>query len=173
MDVIKEYIVKHKKTGKDTLMQFGVIFATFVACIIVSILTMIIFPILQSISIFLLVGVAYLGLRFLKNFNLEFEYIQTNNEIDIDKIIARSSRKRIVTIDFKNIEICAKVSDKEHKREYENTNILKTFDCTGDGGDGVYFVDVPVDGGMNRILFQPPQSMIETAYKFNPRKVFI
>jgi len=174
MDIFNEYIVKHKKTSSDSLKLVGIIFGTFIACILVSVLSLIIIPALASISVFLLVAVAYGGIYLTNQLNVEYEYIQTNNEIDIDKIVSKKSRKRVITIDFKEIEICASVKSSEHKYEYENTgNIQRTYDCTGDGVSGVYFVDIPVEGGKNRVLFQPPVKMIENAQKFNPRKIFI
>lgn len=172
MDLFMEYIVRHKRTGKDTLKVFGIMFAALVLMTISSLMLAV--PVLQSLWFLVLCGICYGAFILIKRTILEFEYIMTNNELDIDKIMAKSSRKRLITIDFKEIEIMAKVNDPEHKCEFENlTSSAKTLDCTGDGSTDIYFIDFYKDGNKFRVLFQPPMKLLEAAQKFNPRKIFI
>ena len=106
--------------------------------------------------------------------NIEYEYILTNSEIDIDKIMSKKARKRIASFDFKEINICANINDNEHNHDYKNVTVSKTFDVTGDKARGnVYFVDYSQDSENYRVLFQPTSKMIESIKRFNPRNVFV
>ena len=50
------------------------------------------------------VGVLAGAIWLLGSFGIEYEYIITNNEMDIDKIIGRRKRKRMITVDFKRAD---------------------------------------------------------------------
>ena len=91
----------------------------------------------------------------------------------LDKIAAKRTRKRVVSLDLKEINIFAAVSDPMHKSEFENkASIVKTLDCTGAHNMDVYFIDYSGDKGMTRVLFEPPTKFLDAAYKYNPRKIF-
>lgn len=45
-------------------------------------------------------GFLWLGIFVISNANVEYEYIVTNNEMDIDKIIGKRKRKRMITVDL-------------------------------------------------------------------------
>ena len=172
MDLFMEYIVKHKRSGQDTLKIVGIIAAAVVLAAVSSL--MLAFPLVQSLWLLVIVGIIYGAFFLIKRTNVEFEYIMTNNELDIDKIMAKSSRKRLVTVDFKEIDIMAKVDDAEHKSEYNSIDSsTKVLDCTGDGMTDIYFVDLSNGDGKVRVLFQPPMKLLEAAKKYNPRKIFI
>jgi len=49
-------------------------------------------------------GVAWLSNHFLKELTVEYEYILTNKELDIDKITGRRKRRRMFTLDLSNAE---------------------------------------------------------------------
>ena len=46
------------------------------------------------------VGLLFLAVWLISGMNIEYEYIITNNEMDIDKIIGRRKRKRMITVDL-------------------------------------------------------------------------
>lgn len=80
----------------------------------------------------MLIAFAWYGAYLLMSMqNIEYEYILTNSEIDIDKIMSKKARKRIASFDFKEINICANINDNEHNHDYKNVTVSKTFDVTG------------------------------------------
>ena len=149
-DIYLEYILKKKKTGGQKAIIAVIIFAA-------------------------IIGFAWYGAYLLMSMqNIEYEYILTNSEIDIDKIMSKKARKRIASFDFKEINICANINDNEHNHDYKNVTVSKTFDVTGDKSRGnVYFVDYSQDSENYRVLFQPTSKMIESIKRFNPRNVFV
>lgn len=172
MDYFKEYMVKHRYSAKEYAIIAGVIIAAVLILILAS--PLLANPGLSGFYFVLVAGVIYGASVVIKRTNIEYEYILTNNELDVDRISAKSIRKRITTINFASIDICAAADDADHKREFENTSsITKTFDCTGDGKYGVYFIDFTDENGRKRLLFQPPVSMLENAKRYNPSKIFI
>lgn len=169
MDIYVEHIVKRKKLASDYAIIAGGIFAALLITLASFLFNRLIFGFGVIITVFVWYGVYVLiGSR-----NLEYEYILTNNEMDIDKIIAKNGRKRIITIDFKEIEICANICDNAYKSEYENENNLTDKKIlVGDmKSDNIYFVDFYSDGERRRVLFQPSEKILENLVKLNPRKV--
>lgn len=47
------------------------------------------------------------GVWLLGNFNIEYEYILTNNDLDIDKVIGKRKRKRMISLDVSTAEAFA------------------------------------------------------------------
>lgn len=188
MDIFMEYIVKKKKSTKDIALIALAAFAATILSIAV-ILGGLLIGIpkegatqAQSVgSMFsgfslLIVAAIWYGVYWVVNYrNVEFEYILTNSEIDIDKIIAKKRRKRLLSFDFKEAEILANIKDGDHNYEYKNqSKQVKLFDCTGNPDNGnIYFSDFSKDGEKSRLLFQPTSKMLDSIAKLCPRKVFI
>ena len=74
--------------------------------------------VVQSIS-FLTPAVFVLSIwaanKFIRLQNIEYEYIVTNGELDVDKIMGRSKRKRLVTADARNFEVFAPMEPEYEK----------------------------------------------------------
>lgn len=170
MDIFYEYIVKRKMDAKDYLFIAGII---LLALLLTFIFTFTIVAQYLFGMWLLLDAAAWWGAVFLiRQRNLEFEYILTNNELDIDKIMARQRRKRLLTINFKEIEVCARTHDVMFKHQLERTEGLTVIDAAGNPEEeNVYFVDFSADGARKRVLFQPNEKIIEALKKVNPRAV--
>lgn len=171
MDLFCEYIVKKKVDFKDILKVFGIILAALILSLVLffigSMLTL-------GVGMALAAAVFYIAFVVSKGVYVEFEYALTNNEMDIDKILGKSRRKRIISVNFKEIELCAAVNDVNFKSQYENkASISKTIDATGISDYDVYFVDFMREGGKVRILFQPTDKMKNGMRSLNPRVIHI
>ncbi len=172
MDFYMEYMVKRKFKLFDYLIS--------IACIVLGVLiiyfTLPFFfvPAISGIYALLVAGIIYLVCLLIKRKSLEFEYILTNNELDIDKISGQSVRKRVCQLNFASIDICAAADDTYHKAEFQNTSsISKVMDFTDGTNEGVYFIDYTDEKGRMRVLFQPPKKMLENVLRYNPHKIFI
>ena len=172
MDIFCEFIVKKKFGVMDFLKLIGLSSA---AVILALVLLFVSSPFLGSgIGMLLAAGVIYLAYILSKGLFVEFEYALTNNELDVDKIFAKSKRKRVITIDFKNIEICANINDEKYSHEYKNTSsITKRLDLTGVCDYDIYFVDFAGENGKTRVLFQPTDKMKDAMKLINPRFIHI
>lgn len=180
MDIFLEDIVKCGQSVKNKLCVFGLYFAALiVSLILLTVVVPISFQLgavgsmVSTFSVLAVAG-AWWGARFLaKGFYVEYEYILTNSEMDIDKIMAKTRRKRIISFDFKDIELCAPVDDINYKHEFENTEgFSKVMDLSGAGEERTkYFINMSGDNGRVRLVINPRDKIMESAYKYNPRKV--
>ena len=168
MDLFMEHLVPHKRTGKDLFLLIAIIAG---ACILMALaLILLLFPATAGMWLLIEVAIIFFAILFIKRTSVEYEYILTNNELDIDKILAKSNRKRLITINFGDIEICAPVTHDSFK---STQNIAKTLDCTGTGSGQIYFIDLATEKGKTRVLIEPPVSYIENARRYNPSKIFV
>lgn len=172
MDIFLEYLMQKKSTGKDMLIKAGIVFLALAA----SVLVIIVFPLISSfLTSYVLLGIAavvYGAYIWLRNYNLEYEYIFTNGELDIDAIKSKKVRKRIVSLNCKNIELMAAKDDPNHKVEFENQSISKKFDAVYDPSKGnIYCIIFSKDGVRTMLTFQPPHKLVESMKKLNPRCV--
>lgn len=174
MDIFHEYIVTKKKEAKDYVITFLLIAAATFLTFVLALLTMMYSQYLSSIGLLLIVGAWWGAVYLIKSRNIEYEYILTNNELDIDKIAARRARKRMCTINFKEIELCASVSDVNYKHEYENPADRSIKNYAGDiNGERVYFVDFTKEAERTRVIFQPGERILSAMSRVNPRLVHI
>lgn len=170
MDIFCEYIVKHKKSGIDYLIMAGL----YIAAVLLTFIVMLFYNYTFGLGLLLIAGIWYGAFILTRNRFIEYEYALTNNEMDIDKIMAKKRRKHIVTVDFKQIEICAGVDDSMYASEFNNTQSLtKTYDFSGICDYPAYFVDFVSSNGKTRVIFNPTDKMKESLRLINPRAVHI
>lgn len=97
MDNICEQLVAKARSGKD-VAKIIAIMAGSVLLASVFMFTALAFGL--TVMILPSIGILALGIWLLSGVNIEYEYIITNNEMDIDKIIGRRKRKRMITVDI-------------------------------------------------------------------------
>ena len=109
MDSYAEQIVKKADGGSDrarrTLCLAGGIVAGLV---LVTIFMAIHYTLIGSV---LGVGAFYAGLYLGTNYDVEYEYLVVNGEFDIDKILAKKRRKKLITVKVGEFEAFGKYSD--------------------------------------------------------------
>ncbi len=169
MDVFKEYIVNKKREPIDNVITAGVVIAAAAVTYILLQVMFLNMQFLAGIGLLFIVGCWYFAVKLIKNRNIEYEYILTNHELDIDKIMARSTRKRLTTIDLHKIEGLGSIKDSS----LENSG-RKIKNYAGDiSGERVYYIDIFEEAEPVRILFQPSSSMLEAMKMANPRKISV
>ena len=167
MDIFIEKLVDRKKDGKDILIITGVIFLT----VLLSFIVLVNFMYLNMFGPLIIAALIWACYIVVSSRSVEFEYSLTNNELDVDKIISRRKRKRVVTVDARKIEIFAPVLRERFARD--TGNIKKTYRCDGNRNpDGTYFVVFfEKDGGKSALIFEPNEKMIDGFRRYNPSKV--
>ena len=113
MDVFIEHLVKKRPTGADTAKKIGLVLAVVVilaACILFMP------PQFLTLSFLILCGACYGAYWLISGMNIEYEYILTNGEIDVDKIIAQRKRKRLITVNVKTFEAFRPYKAAQHAR---------------------------------------------------------
>ncbi len=101
MDTYSEQLVPRVSTGSDKIKKILI----SVGGILLASILMWLAIVFSFFSLILLVFVVLGGSVWLiSNMDVEYEYIITNDEMDIDKIIGRRKRKRMITLDLRSAE---------------------------------------------------------------------
>lgn len=163
-ETFKEYLIKQKKSPLDLLAQVGLVISALI----------IVFLLLRFggdfIGPILIVGVVF-GVGYLfAFFSKEYEYILTNNEMDIDVIYNRSRRKRLLTVDMKKIDIMASIEDKDHASDINKEGKLINASDNAKNKN-TYAIIAPQETGLLKILITPNESFLNELYKQAPSKV--
>ena len=166
-DVFKEQLVKKAYTGKDTALRFGIV---ALAVILVFICTII--PVIQQFWIFVLAAAVFGAYVLISRLNIEYEYIFTNGDLDIDIIYNKNSRKRLFSSSVKQFEIMTHVQDTAHTHEMSNVNETKDY-SSGIVGPHTYAFVTSYSGKRLKVIFEPNEMMIKAfSTVLTPRKLF-
>jgi hypothetical protein len=168
MEVFIETLVRKQQTGKDLALKLLITFASAILSV-VGFMLLLSIQFLSFLAILAPVGIIYGAWVLIRNFNVEYEYILTNSDLDVDKIVAQSRRKRLTTVDLKQIELFAPANE-ENRREFENSAFKKINASTGDAAS-TYFIKFPGKEGTTVLLFNPDDRIIKGARQFSPSKV--
>ena len=175
MDIFIEKLVAKKKDGKD----IAITVAAWVLTILVTLVSIFAIFTFEALREFVFIwifpaGFIFVGYKLITSRNVEFEYSLTNSELDIDKIIHRRKRKRVVTVNARNIDILALVSSEQFAREANSATISKKFDCSsGTNSSATCFVVFSdKDGQKTLLIFEPNEKMIDGFKRYSTRKVF-
>lgn len=182
-DIYLEYMLKKKKTGKQKAIIAIVVTAGIILSLVMLGLIYLCAYALSGTQLgsfafsigFVLIALMWYGAYLLISMqNIEYEYILTNSEIDMDKIMSKKGRKHLVSFDFKEVSVCANIEDDKHNYDYNNVTVDKTYDIVGDKkGGNIYFADFSQDGEHVRVLFQPTYKMISSAKRYNIKNIHI
>lgn len=104
------------------------------------------------------------------NADLEYEYLYLDKEITVDKVMAKTKRKRVAKYDMGRMEILAPMKS-YHLDEYKNRNV-KTVDYSSGVAEQPDLRYVMYYEGGIRIVFEPNAEMIKAIKNVAPRKVF-
>ena len=117
----KELLVKREKGAKEALIR--------IACVVFTVLLGILT--LLTGNIYLFVAVIVFGVLDYFVFqwtDIEFEYLYLDKEISVDKIMAKTRRKKLLTIDVNKVEIIA--PEKSHQLDSYRNRQTKVTDLS-------------------------------------------
>lgn len=104
------------------------------------------------------------------NADLEYEYLYVDKELTVDKVLAKSKRKRAATFDMNKMEIMAPIKS-YHLDHYKNRNDKVEDYSSGEEGQPdlryVFYYD-----GKKKVIFEPNEEMVKAIQMAAPRKVF-
>lgn len=160
MDHYNEQLVAKRRNKTDILKVIGIV----VGAILIAAVCM--FFAMQGITILVLLAVAVLGagIWMIRNINIEYEYIITNNEMDIDKIIGQRKRKRMITVDLSKAEEFAEYPP-NHDVEADAT----VHASSGLEKDAHYLLLEHGEYGKVKIIFNPNKKTQEAIVQELPR----
>ena len=169
MDIFVEYIVKRKKGKKEYVKIAAIVVAAIVLAMLTPMLMLV--PVVGSLSVLCTAAVIFGAYYLITSLNVEYEYILTNGELDVDTIINRRNRKRLITVQAKNFEILAPVGTDEYKNE-ENGRFTRVIDASSANIENkAYFAVFNKDGQRIKLVFEPTEKMLDVFETKVPRNV--
>lgn len=167
MDSFVEQLVPIKKSLYESFMKATILVAGVALILFCGFLFVYGFggP-FRSLLVLVAVGIGMLSWRIATSYDYEYEYIFTNGSIDIDKITAKRSRKRLLAFNCKDIERFGKYDEKAHA----NTQYSKRLICCNQDLVNYYAV-IRHKGSVILLVFEPNEQFLKHMLKFLPRSV--
>ena len=167
MDSYMEYMVTKRVDIKGYALRFLI-----VALALALMLVVFFVPALNMFSPFFIIGIGYGTWYLITSLYLEYEYIVTNDDLDVDKIIAKKKRKRMLSVNVKQIEKIAPVSP-DNQSEFSHASIKHTVNAAAQlNQETTYYVLFEDQGKGKSVLFlDAPDEMIAMLKKYIPTKV--
>lgn len=162
-DVFKEQLVSRKTNSKDTMKKIGMILLGVVIIALISL----VFPAFSIVSV---IFVGWIEFVLIRRFNLEFEYIFTNGELDIDKIYNKLKRKHALTIDVRSFVVMTKMNNPALKSEIGNINQVVDY-STGEITDSTYAAVYEQEGKRIQLIFEPNETLFNAIRAYIPKKI--
>ena len=158
-----ECLVKAKPSILGKFFKYLLIMLT-VALALLMFLTM-------NVILMILAVVTGVGAYFVNLFtDLEYEYLYLDKELVIDKVMAKSRRKRVATYSLDKVEILAPIKS-YHLDNYKNRNVKQKDYSIGIEEKPDLRYAMYYEGG-EKLLLSPSPEVIKIMKNVAPRKVF-
>ena len=162
-DLYVECLVARKPKPTDALIRGAVIGLT----VLMGLAGILLYP------VFLLGALAGgLCIYFLlPNLSVEYEYLYISKTIQVDKILSRQKRKKVVEYDLEQMEIFAQKGAWQLD-EYKNRKMTERDYSSKTEGADLWIMVVRNGQGMERAVLEPNEAMIKAVAGAFPRKTF-
>ncbi len=163
MDIYCEQLVTKKRSSGDKAK----VVLTLLGSVVVG-AALILFALFSGFLVLIIGGLVVVGLGawLAAGFGVEYEYIVTNNEMDIDKIIGKRKRKRMITVDLTKTSEFSSLPTKDEKDAEVTVQA-----SSGMQTDAHYLICTHSDYGTVKVVFNPDERMREAIDKALPRAI--
>lgn len=161
MDTFFEQIVSIKKNGKKIATFIAIWILALLLCGIIFLMS----GIFGSLIFLLMAGTLYGAFKLSGLLNVEYEYIITNGTLDVDKIVNKQSRQRILSFD-----ISAATRMEQYKEglltNIDSKNIVIACDVND---EDAYLLAYEKNGKTMNLVFAPNKKMQTVIEKYLPK----
>ncbi len=161
MDLFSEYMVKAEKKPTDYLKIALIIIAAFAVSYVLFFLMLALMqvPLVSPLAFLAIFLVWYFAIfKLIRRYNVEYEYLLTENELDVDKIMSRSMRKKMLSVNVRSFEIMAPLQSSYYTENYKNAKTV--FAASSYESGKAYFAVFSDDGVKTVLIFEPSEKMI-------------
>jgi hypothetical protein len=163
----KELLVKRQKGAKENIIR--------VLCIVPTVLAAALALLLASTGVGLVLFILAIAFGVLDYFiyqwtDIEYEYLYLDKEISIDKIMAKTRRKTVLTLDVNKIEIIAPVNS-YHLDSYRSRQCKVTDLGAGKDLEDMKLYWVYYEGNQKYVM-NFDEDFLKPVKLVAPRKVF-
>lgn len=159
-DIFVEEMVVRRKSAWNLLLSAGIV----VLALALVIAVWLFIPFIGSALMVIVLFAAYLGIKFQY---VEYEYSFTNGDLDIDKIMAKRKRKRVVEINHQKIKVMAPYTA-EFEAETKGYSVSEVVDASSskNAAGRWFFIYEKQDGTYAFVVIQPSKRMREAMKKY-------
>lgn len=169
MDNISEQLVKINKTPKDLFLAGSIWLGAFFL-VFIFVLFGLSNPAFMGILILFSLAVIFGAYKLYSMLSIEYEYIVINRDLDIDKITAQSSRKRLVSIKLNEVLEFGEFTA-ERAQKLANRHFDERFICCNSGDAAHYLTYKHPKKGMVLLVIAMNERTKNEALKSIPRTV--
>ena len=151
MDRFSEQLLKKESTGKDMFIR-GLYIAAALALMAGLVF---VFLFVGIVAVVVAAAVIWGLVWLLQGTSVEYEYIVTNDDLDIDKIIGRRKRKRLITVSLRTVTEIGEL------KNGESVNADVTVMAHDDTGTDMWYVYAETDKyGKVAVVFNPDKDTL-------------
>lgn len=169
-DVFIERMVKKKFESTDMLVTAGIFLAVLVVALIGFVVGFMIVPI-PMLSLLVAGGAGFGGYKLISMRLLEYEYSLTNGYVAVDKIMNRSSRKRMTSFECSTAEDIGQYAQNEARLRNQSFDARIFATEYSDHRDAWYMIVRSGKTGKTLLVFNPDEELLEGIKKFIPRQL--
>ena len=160
-DTYVECLVKAKQSVVAKFFKILLIVLTVVFCVI-----MLVFMPAMFLALATGVGAYFLNLYT----DIEYEYLYLDKELTVDKVLAKSKRKRVATYSIDRMEVFAPIKS-YHLDNYKNRDVKVKDYSIGEERQPDLRYAMYYEGG-EKIILSPSEDIVKALKNVAPRKVF-
>lgn len=160
-DTYVECLVKAKQSVVAKFFKILLIVLTVVFCVI-----MLVFMPAMFLALATGVGAYFVNLYT----DIEYEYLYLDKELTVDKVLAKSKRKRVATYSIDRMEVFAPIKS-YHLDNYKNRDVKVKDYSIGEERQPDLRYAMYYEGG-EKIIFSPSEDLVKALKNVAPRKVF-
>lgn len=165
MDTFYEQIISVKKTGKSWAAVVGI---WLLALIVMAVSLLLMCTIFSFIAVFLFAGAIYGAYKWSSRFSVEYEYIITNGTVDIDKIMAKSMRKRMLSFNLSDVSRLEKYNPAAQINGKFSSKII----ACNQNDPNAYLMVASIEGNGDALIVMAPNDRMKGAMvKFLPKYI--
>ena len=174
MDVFFEQIIRKKPNTAQKIVRVAFIIAAIVLIISLVIYAFVLLignSIFAPICILAAFGVGFGARWYVRRMYLEYEYSITNGDFDIDRIIAKSKRDRIISTSCQDFEEFG-IYDEKAKEKFSHREFNAKVMAANLDEDGLYYAVVAHKTiGSVLVVIQPNDRIKQALKRFIPRMI--
>lgn len=168
MDVFNEQLVTVSAKTSVIILKIAIIVSAILFTVLVP-LFFFSYKYVMAAYFYLVLALWACIIVFWKRFHTEYEYIFTNGMMDFDKVYAKRSRKRIVSIEMEDVLTIAPVNSQQFASDMRAMGDAEQFDCSSNRKDAfTCYIIAMTKSGKVCVLFDPNKKMLTAMRQFKP-----
>lgn len=168
MDVFMEQVVTKTPTSRDKMLEALAKISSFALAFALCFASISFGAVFAPLALFIGGFFIWLAFRLSKKLLIEYEYTFTNGELDVDKIVAKSKRKRLCSVQLNTITAFGKWND-DMEVEADSTMVI----ASDNSPHAVeYFLDFKYkDYGDTTLFISPNDRLLSLMVPYLPREI--